>query len=66
MLNTIGKTHLIKSAGLVTGSLVLLVGMALVLIRNQVIAAQVIGRRRPRPRPLAGWRFQDARKANSI
>lgn len=60
MLNTIGKTHLIKSAGLVTGSLVLLVGMALVLIRIQVIAAQVIGRRRP----LAGWRLQDARKAS--
>ena len=46
MLNTIQKRHFIKSAGVVAGSLVLLVGMALVLIRVQVIAAQIIGRRR--------------------
>lgn len=46
MLNTIQKRHFIKSAGVVAGSLVLLVGMALVLIRVQVIAAQLIGQSR--------------------
>lgn len=46
MLNSIKKRHLIGAAGVVTGAVVLLVGMALVLIRVQVIAAQALRRRR--------------------
>jgi hypothetical protein len=45
MLNKIKNRHLIGSAGILAGALVLCVGMALVLIRVQVIAAQVLGRR---------------------